>query len=165
MDHCPASNLVSELTHLAATYRHSVDHHHSISPNNMDLYNQDTCIKFHKLLVATLLAYGKALETLCAAYKGGFLASMVTSAWRVWYYITILWGITYSGVLHHHLEVLEQCYFLIIPRYKHIGLYQGFTTFAHPDYQMALSADDLKEADYAPMRETYESYIIKLHYI
>src|SRR5882762_931034 len=72
------TNLLSTFTQL----KHQTPQHH-------EMYNVNTCIEFHRLLLATLLAYGKALSTLrlnkdgasfkCVWQCGGLLREIASS--------------------------------------------------------------------------------------
>jgi hypothetical protein len=49
----------------------------------------------------------------------------------VWHCATILWRIAYSGMLRHHLAVLNKKNWLVVPIYNkgNIELFQNFTGF------------------------------------
>jgi len=78
MDNCPVKEMVSDLTHLVATCKRLVVQ--DITGSGLQLYDQTMCSKFHQLVVATLLAYGKVLDALYATWKKEVTQNKVTLA-------------------------------------------------------------------------------------
>ena len=129
-------NLVPDLGPLISACKHWVN------ASDVHVYNSDTCIAFHQLLVITLLAYGRALDLLFVARRDGNVQNEVAMARRVWHCATILWRIAYSGMLRNHLAVLNKKNWLVVPIYDegNIELFQNFSGFNHLEYQMKHSA-------------------------
>jgi hypothetical protein len=147
MDHCPVQEMVSELTNLTAVCKSLVQD----PASKAVLYDQDTSYEFHQLVVATLLSYGKALNALCAARKGGLkdIQIQVTLAERVWYCAGTLWRISYSGMLRHHLEVLNKKRWFTEPVYDEESIirFRNYTGFDHPFKRPAVHDLDDEDGD------------------
>ena len=136
MDHCPAKGMISQLPCLVAACKDWVEQ--GPSGSEVQVYNETTCFEFHQLLVATLLAYGKGLDALYTARAKGDAQTMVLLARRVWHCATLLWRIAHSGILHHHLGVLNKKGWLTVPSYDegNIQMFQQFSGFDHHAYPM-----------------------------
>lgn len=156
MQHCGRKELSSErLDHLVAAFREVVRGSESSAEvpgkAGMGAYNEHTCWDFHKLLLATLLAYGRALDELgnvdeklhpdlrrrrklCVLEVEELKnlkqqrADCVKGAQLCG---IVLWRIAYSGALQHHLRVLRGCAALNLPHNNVVNfawyrLYTGF---------------------------------------
>ena len=158
MDNCPAEGMVSELPHLGAACKDWVEQ--GLSGSEVQVYNETTCFEFHQLLVATLLAYGKGLDALYAAKDA---QTQVCLARRVWHCATILWRIAHSGILHHHLRVLNKKSWLTVPSYDkgNIWMFQKFSGFDHGAYPMKHPTAEGRlgeiddEREFSSMRTSY----------
>jgi hypothetical protein len=65
MSKCGRPELFSErLTNMVAAFRELQELSAEAQRDRLKVYNQETCWEFHKLLLATLLAYGRALNEL-----------------------------------------------------------------------------------------------------
>jgi hypothetical protein len=71
-------------------------------------YNKETCFEFHQLLVATLLAYGKALEELCDIKPSKAMPDFQKRLQQVWICGLLLWRIVNSKMIGHHLYILHE---------------------------------------------------------
>ena len=131
IDHCPPTYNASEPTRLISAWRRIVDHPQQQAQSR--LYDGNTCIDFHQLLVATLLAYGKALDELYESRKNAAMTDLTPLAQRIRYCAGLLWRLAYSGVLRHHLEVLDTNNWLHLSTYhpRQVVNHQQFTTFNH----------------------------------
>lgn len=149
MDHCPVKGMVSELTHLVAKCRHVVAQGTRKIEVQL-LYDETTCFEFHQLVVATLLAYGGALNVLYATQKEDErdLQNEVTLVRRVWHCATFLWWIAYLGTLRHHLGVLNKRGWFVVPIYDDgaIETFQQFTGFDH-HVKRPVVRSDLEQAE------------------
>lgn len=156
---CPAPDMVSQLTNLLTACKRLVDDN---GERPHLLYDQNTCIEFHQLLVATLLAYGKALDALEAG-KAGNQNVNVDLARRVWFCATMLWRIAYSGALHYHLHVLYSNSWLQTPinSQNQIEKYRQFTTFCHRDYLMP-NANDEEGEEFGGLEEVLLREVAKI---
>jgi len=148
INHCPSTYAVPQLTHLVSGCKRIVAD--SQEPPQSNLYNESTCVEFHQLLVATLLAYGKALNELYdSRQKKAPVAGLVPLAQRIWYCASMLWRLAYSGILNHHLEVLDTNEWLRVPMYRqqHITNYQQFTVFSHQDETSHSAMEEVDDED------------------
>jgi hypothetical protein len=109
------------------------------------LYNKATCFEFHRLLVATLLSYGKALDEYAAALKEHKkkpdLQEVVRKADEVWTCTSLLWSIAYSRILENHLGILRLKGWLEAPVNRDFSSYHDFTHFEKKDNQEIFTAD------------------------
>jgi hypothetical protein len=121
MEPCGRSEWRSErLTNLLSTFaqlKHQTPQHH-------EMYNLNTCVEFHRLLLATLLAYGKALATLRGKRDG---ASFIC----VWQCGGLLREIASLLMLRQHLKACAAATSLSIPinEAKYLDRYQEYTGF------------------------------------
>jgi hypothetical protein len=88
------------------------------------IYDTTTCVEFHRLLLATLLAYG---HTLCALKNAEGTANLVRLCQQVWHCSRLLRGIASSLMLCQHLQA---CHLYIpINTEGHVKMYQEYTGF------------------------------------
>ena len=104
-------NLLSTFTQL----NHQTIQHH-------EMYNLNTCVEFHRLLVATLFAYGKALSTLRDKKDGASFKC-------VWQYGGLLQEIASSLMLRQHLKACAAWLSIPINQAKYLNRYQEYTGF------------------------------------
>jgi hypothetical protein len=98
-------------------------------------YNRLTCFEFHRLLVGTLLGYGKALGAFAEAMNKSDTASVAERdilAEKFYRYYRLLWRIAYSHMLIQHLEMLQAASLLRFPTDDAKEVYQDYTVFAPP---------------------------------
>jgi hypothetical protein len=119
--HAPVGN-VAEFVHLPSAF-------------GMDkpAYNLHTCFEFHRLLVGTLLGYGKALDAFAKVMNKSNATSVGNRerlAEKFFRYYRLLWRIAYSHCLIQHLLMLEAASFLRLPTSDDKEAYQGYTAFA-----------------------------------
>ena len=105
------TNLLSTFTQL----KHQTAQHH-------EMYNLNTCVEFHRLLVATLLAYGRALSTLRDKKDNA-------SFMCVWRCGGLLREIASSLMLRQHLKACAKWLSIPINQTKHLVKYQDYTGF------------------------------------
>ena len=120
MEPCGKSEWRSErLTNLLSTFtqlEHQTSQHH-------EMYNLNTCVEFHRLLVATLLAYGIALSTLRDNKEDGACLK------RVWHCGGLLREIASSLMLRQHLKACVAWISIPINEEGHLKRYQDYTGF------------------------------------
>ena len=75
------------------------------------IYDQTTCVEFHKLLIATLIAYAKK-------HGGDIRAVYICSL--------LLWELTKSKAFQHHMSVLANAELLQLPRIDNLEVYLSF---------------------------------------
>jgi hypothetical protein len=124
MEKCGRPEWRSEkLTNLVATFKQLGGSGTPIQHDQM--YNATTCIEFHRLLLATLLAYG---HTLCALMVPG---NRKQKYLQVWFCGGLLREIASSLMLRQHLDACEPWLFIPIndSDKKHIQTYQDYTGF------------------------------------
>jgi hypothetical protein len=132
MEPCGKSEWRSErLTNLLSTFT-QLEHQ---DPQHHEMYNLNTCVEFHRLLVATLLAYGKALSTLRDNKKDG------ASLKHVWYCGGLLREIASSLMLCQHLKACVAWISIPINEKGHLKRYQDYTGFPETGYQNPDVAD------------------------
>jgi hypothetical protein len=83
-----------QLTNLAASFK-----------GGDGVYDETTCIEFHRLLVATLLAYGRALFTLSKHQEGS--GNIVEKYNRVFICASLLRQIASSPMVRQHLQACQ----------------------------------------------------------
>ena len=102
------------------------------------LYNKDTCVEFHQLLISTLLSLGKGLEEYAAANRNynknkdpQSFADLVNCADRVCECGTLLWVMGYSQILANHLKILRNEGWIRLPEnsQKNLDKYRISTGF------------------------------------
>jgi hypothetical protein len=98
------------------------------------VYDIATCAGFHQLLVATLLAYGKALCTLHEAHnmtksERSMTEDVVEKCGQVWQCGRLLWQRASSRMLRHHLSACRTELHLPINDPIHLTAYRHFTKF------------------------------------
>jgi len=122
MEPCGRPQWRSErLDNLVATFRSAMH-----SARHQDMYNSNTCIEFHRLLVATLLSYGKALSTLHTALDGRREACK-----RVWFCGGLLKEIASSLMLRQHLKACVEWLDIPVNNMRNLESYQNYTGFPH----------------------------------
>jgi len=94
-------------------------------------YNKETCCKFHRLLIATLLAYGKALEALYAIKPSKAMGDFQVKVEAVWICGLLLWRIANSKMIGHHLYILHESGWLHEPTNDRstVNIYNNYTSF------------------------------------
>jgi hypothetical protein len=113
----------------------------NVQPHEDDaVYDVTTCFAFHQLLIATLLAYGKALGALQkAAEKRKNMGDLVTKCQSIWFCGILLSKIASSRILRQHLIA---CRFLIyIPTSGGRNKYRKYTQFPVVDDSSSLVGD------------------------
>jgi hypothetical protein len=85
------------------------------------IYNQATCVEFHRLLIAVLMGYVKALAMLkdCSSAKDCRVWSPLVHS-----FARLLWQVVGSRAFHLHLEVIADL--LTIPSYRSVYTYETF---------------------------------------
>ena len=107
-----------QLTNLQASFKAMLDSKLEAA----NVYNQDTCVEFHHLLIAVLIGYGNALAQFQESCGGKRKEKkreetelLQRQAEKVWFFAHLLWRISYSRVLRYHLAALEAGGFLSLP--------------------------------------------------
>jgi hypothetical protein len=139
MEHCPKTNMRSEPAALLAVCEsmkllpQSKINPDSQKPDHSGLYSKTTCGEFHRLLVATLLAYGHLLEKFGDIRKTGIDAERLDGAVQLWLCTTLLWRIAYSHMLTQHLALLVKRRWIVLPtkNKENIKRYRSYTGFSH----------------------------------
>jgi hypothetical protein len=158
MQRCGRKELFSEkLDHLVAAFREVVTKSSAEGPGKSGVraYNERTCWEFHKLLLATLPAYGRALDELGNVDEKlhpdprrrnlrvlevrelkNLKQQRADCVKEAQLCGIILWRIAYSGALQHHLRALRGCAALNLPRNNVVSfawyrLYTGFPSFTN----------------------------------
>ena len=72
------------------------------SERRMGWYMEDTCIEVHKLLISAVVAYTNALRIFKRLQR-----KQVDYADQLWQAAYLLWRISDSQILHHHLRLLN----------------------------------------------------------
>jgi len=110
----------------------------NVQPREDDgMYDVTTCFAFHQLLIATLLAYGKALGALQkAAEKRKNMGDLVTKCSPVWLCGSLLSKIASLRMLRQHLIACKP--FLHIPTFDGSHAYQCYTQFPMVDDSSSL---------------------------
>lgn len=156
MQPCGHPELSSDLTHIIAIFREMQLQSSADVPNDgliQNVYNEDTCWEFHLLLLATILAYGKALVSLAEVDEA---IQPAPKRWRrgekvlkpvdlddlkqdrqkyaksVMLCGIVLWRLAHSGMLRQHLAVLTKGILLNVPIIgeQQIARYQWYTGFS-----------------------------------
>jgi hypothetical protein len=86
--------------------------------HDVKIYDQTTCVKFHKLLIATLIGYMRS-----------FIPdprSKVVHIWAVYNYSLLLWELTKSKAFQHYMSVLANAKLLQLPRIDNLQAYLSF---------------------------------------
>ena len=164
MRRCGRSELSSEkLLHLMAAFKRTTEETKSsagvLREDGMGAYNGLTCWEFHRLLLATILAYGKALDelhnideeihpdarlrrrdkyALGAAELESLQRRHAEYIQQAWVCAVVLWRISSSAALRHHLTVLRGIAALNLPHHNMVNLawyrsYTGFPRITCPD--------------------------------
>jgi hypothetical protein len=170
MSKCGRPELSSEgLTNMVAAFKELQELSAEARGHELEVYNKETCWEFHKFLLATLLAYGKALNELGALDA----AIRPNSRWKkkqkqspqeldtlkgrqdqcaaqVWRCGIVLWRIAYSRILVHHLEALGMGGLLDQPNatIEKLELYRlstGFSSISCPDVNWPKDSDGMEE--------------------
>jgi len=107
------------------------------------LYNRTTCFEFHRLLVFTLLSFGKALDGYADAY-GKCFEDLLKHAEEVYIWGTLLWTIGYSRILENHLNALHKKRLLQLPAnsQENLDKFFKFTKFVRPIGQVIVQLTD-----------------------
>ena len=120
----------------------SFDRMKNVQPHEDDgVYDVTTCFAFHQLLIATLLAYGKALGALhkAAEKKRRNMGDLVTKCQSVWLCGSLLSKIASSRMLRQHLIACKL--FLHIPTFHGHDAYRRYTQFPVVDDSSSLVGD------------------------
>jgi hypothetical protein len=108
------------------------------------MYDTTTCVKFHRLLLATLLAYG---HTLCALKNAEGTVDLVGLCKQVWCCNCLLREIASSLMLRQHLQTCQGWLSIPINTEKHAKIYQEYTGFIVSGHRNP-NVDDPGCADY-----------------
>jgi hypothetical protein len=113
------------------------------APQDKDggMYDATVCFEFHLLLIATLLAYGKALKSVKAG-KG--MKDLVHACKRVWVCGNLLSKIASSRMLRQHLTACRKL--LYIPIYDHHQKYQSYINTLMGDSDPSADTNNLDSA-------------------
>ena len=105
------------------------------------VYDQTTCFTFHQLLIATILAYGKALGALSKASERTQrnMEDLVTKCGSVQLCGNLLSKIASSRMLRQHLVACKS--FLSIPTFDSRDAYRRYTKFPVVDDSSSLVGD------------------------
>jgi hypothetical protein len=105
------------------------------------VYDQTTCFAFHQLLIATILAYGKALGALSKASERTQrnMEDLVTKCGSVQLCGNLLSKIASSRMLRQHLVACKS--FLSIPTFDSRDAYRRYTKFPVVDDSSSLVGD------------------------
>ena len=103
MKECEDSNCRSTLTNLVATCESRESNSTRL---HASMYNAATCVEFHQLLLAALLAYGKGLCALNTA-RNKSVKAMAKRCQQVGYAGDLLRQIASSLMLGQHLSMCE----------------------------------------------------------
>ena len=105
------------------------------------VYDVTTCFAFHQLLIATLLAYGKALGALhkAAKKKRRNMGDLVTKCQSVWLCGSLLSKIASSRMLRQHLIACKS--YIHIPTFDGHDAYRCYTQFPVVDDSSSLVDD------------------------
>jgi hypothetical protein len=161
MSKCGRPELFSErLTNMIATFRELQEPSAEGRRDGLEVYNWETCWEFHKLLLATLLAYGRALDELGKldttirqnprwkktelnpTELNGLKKSCDECAEQVRLCGIVLWRIAYSRALHHHAAALRGTLALPINGQGQLARYQLYTGFSRIPCVDVLHEDD-----------------------
>ena len=131
--------------------RDRTEFHHlpSAFGGDMPAYNQLTCFEFHRLLVGTLLGYGKTLDAFAKAIESDTTSTAVRDmlAQKFFQYYHLLWWIVYSHMLAQHLKMLQVASCLPLPTDYEEEKYQSYAGFAFPK---AFKFDEMEEEEDEP---------------
>jgi len=94
------------------------------------MYNAATCVEFHQLLLAALLAYGKGLCALNTA-RNESVKAMAKRCQQVGYAGDLLRQIASSLMLRQHLSMCEGLFSVPSNVAKHLLEYRNYTGFPH----------------------------------
>ena len=108
------------------------------------MYDTTTCVEFHRLLLATLLAYG---HTLCALKNAEGTADLVQLCQQVWYCSRLLREIAVSLMLCQHLQTCKRWLYIPINAEWSAKMYQECTGFTVSGFRNP-NVDDPGCADY-----------------
>jgi hypothetical protein len=122
MGPCGRSELRSDLTNLLATFAKSEIADATPQPHSL-MYNATTCVEFHRLLLAALLAYGKAL---CELQAGSGKPSICK---RIWYSGGLIRELSSSLMLRQHLRACQSLLGIPINDIAHVEKYNEYTRF------------------------------------
>ena len=119
-------------------------------PEVSGLYNRDTCVEFHQLLVSTLLSLGKGLDAYASALTNyrkdpESFVDLANHAGQVYDCVSLLWIIAYSRILENHLKVLHDKRWIKLPTNskEKLDKYIAFTKFQNDkDQVVALDGVD-----------------------
>jgi hypothetical protein len=149
MSKCGRPELFSEqLTNIIAAFKEMQEPSAEARRDGLEVYNEETCWEFHKLLLATLLAYGRALDELGkldAAIRSNpgpkkgelnltemdrLKKSRDKCAEQVRLCGIVLWRIAYSRALHYHAAALRGTLDLPINGEGQLARHQLYTGFS-----------------------------------
>ena len=127
MKECENSNCRSTLTNLVATFELRESNSTRL---HVSMYNAATCVEFHQLLLAALLAYGKGLCALNTA-RNESVKAMAKRCQQVGYAGDLLRQIASSLMLRQHLSMCEGLFSVPSNVAKHLLEYRNYTGFPH----------------------------------
>jgi len=127
MKECKGSNCRLTLTNLVATFESRESNSTRL---HASMYNAATCVEFHQLLLAALLAYGQGLCALNTAHNES-VKVMAKGCQQVGYAGDLLRQIASSLMLRQHLSMCEGLLNIPSNDAKHLLEYQGYTHFPH----------------------------------
>jgi hypothetical protein len=104
-------------------------------------YDVTICFEFHQLLIATLLAYGRALK---GVKKGKSMEDLVQACKRVWVCGNLLSKIASSRMLRQHLMACQE--FLYVPSYNRCEKYRNYVNTPMEDSDSSANADNSDSA-------------------
>jgi hypothetical protein len=110
------------------------------------VYDTTTCFEFHRFLIATLLAYGKALGGLKKAYEKDVkdMNDLVQKCHHVWLCCQLLSKIASSRMICQHLIACQEL--LSLPSSNKRKAYNDYTKFPMADAEPSANAEDLDSA-------------------
>jgi hypothetical protein len=125
------------------------------------MYNAATCVEFHQLLLAALLAYGKGLCALNTA-RNESVKAMAKKCQKVGYAGDLLRQIASSLMLRQHLSTCEGLLTVPSNDAKHLLEYRGYTGFPH-DGRLNPPGDDAESAVETSSGALVDVYLMWIH--
>jgi hypothetical protein len=125
----------------------------TVPKSNSPTYNKETCVEFHKLLIAVLCGYGSSLvryhektKQITSPTEESY--AMLATVWR---YTSLFWKIASSRMFAYHLQLLGQLsgegMLLGMPNRYSKNVYQRFAKFGLLEEVERVDGEKAKDGD------------------
>jgi hypothetical protein len=136
MDYLPPKfgSETSRITNLLAAFEQAAASASGKETPEEIRYNENACVEFHHLLIATLFGYGHALADFNDAKGAGMDRALMQvleqCALKLWDATHLLWRISHSEIVQYHFWALDKKGFLNTPVAGGKNLYEAAVPFA-----------------------------------